>query len=89
MFLSVFVAIRLTAFVVKTFCAIQKLDGIDVDVNVISTAINWLTTKQRGDGAIIESHPVGNQKMDVCRCIFIQFMLLYFGVFAVAHFHFL
>ncbi|XP_046864625.1 complement C3-like [Xenia sp. Carnegie-2017] len=54
----------LTAFVVKTFCAIQKLDGIDVDVNVISTAINWLKTKQRGDGAIIESHPVIHQEMD-------------------------
>ena len=56
---------RLTAFVIKTFCAIQKLDGIDIDQNVINTAINWLSSRQRADGAIPESHPVNNKAMDV------------------------
>lgn len=56
---------RLTAFVMKTFCAIQKLDGIDIDQNVIDTAIIWLTSRQRADGAIPESNPVIHQEMDV------------------------
>ncbi|CAB4009200.1 complement C3-like, partial [Paramuricea clavata] len=54
----------LTAFVIKTFCAIQKLDGIDIDQNVINTAINWLASRQRADGAIPESNPVVHQEMD-------------------------
>ena len=62
-FFSVFQ--RLTAFVIKTFCAIKKLDGIDIDQNVIDTAINWLSSRQRADGAIPESHPVYHKEMDV------------------------
>ncbi|XP_028394711.1 complement C3-like [Dendronephthya gigantea] len=54
----------LTAFVMKTFCAIQKLDGIDIDQNVIDTGIHWLTSRQRADGAIPENHPVIHQEMD-------------------------
>ncbi|CAB4045644.1 complement C3-like, partial [Paramuricea clavata] len=54
----------LTAFVIKTFCAIQKLDGVDIDQNVINTAINWLASRQRADGAIPESNPVSNKGMD-------------------------
>ena len=54
----------LTAFVVKTFCAIQKLDGVDIDQNVINTALTWLTSRQRADGAVIETNPVVHQEMD-------------------------
>ncbi len=60
-----FLYFRLTAFVVKTFCAIQKLDGVDIDQNVINTAITWLASRQRADGAIPESTPVVHQEMDV------------------------
>ena len=51
---------------VKTFCAIQKLDGVDIDQNVINTALTWMTSRQRADGAIIETNPVIHQEMDVC-----------------------
>ena len=44
--------LRLTAYVVKTFCAIQKIDGIDIDQNVINQSMNWLATKQNANGSI-------------------------------------
>ena len=65
---------------IKTFCAIKKLDGIDIDQNVINTAINWLSSRQRADGAIPDSNPVIHQEMNVGLALNVVHCVVWCGV---------
>ena len=50
---------------IKTFCAIQNLGGVDIDENVICSAISWLSSVQRADGAIPEQMALYDPGMKV------------------------
>ena len=54
---------RLTAFVIRVFCAAGKFAGIRVDPQVVCDSVRWLTANQRADGAFPELHWVIHREM--------------------------
>ena len=57
---------RLTAFVMRVFCAAQKFGGISIDEDLICESVTWLVKNQRADGAFPERHDVVHKSMTVC-----------------------
>lgn len=54
---------RLTAFVVKVFCAARKFDGVAIDDHLVCDSMKWLISNQRLDGAFPEVHDLVHKSL--------------------------